>query len=165
MDVNPFAVVEQKPLLQESLTAVKEPGQTTGSGSKASGMEELQDVVQRFQRSASRSVTSHKSRVLNRIVELGRSLFQKLTSYAKTAVELAVHKFVVELCAMVISAVFAALSRKGYGGMDISTKDVFYRQPGAAAQPASSGAFVGGSSQVRNPFESWASAPRSASAW
>jgi hypothetical protein len=162
MDVNPFAVHSKPANLQPEVTvAASESEVVAGSGSTA-GLKELHEAVQSYQRRASRSLAvSKKRRVWTRFIEFGRSLLRKLGGYVRKALDIALHKFVIELCAMVISAVFGALSSKGYGSVDISTKDVLYRPTTGTAAPTAASPTV--TSDTRNPFESWST--RTASAW
>lgn len=53
-------------------------------------------------------------------------MFDHFSKFLKQAIEIAVSKFVVELCAMVISAVSAAILGKYSRGLDITTDKVFY---------------------------------------
>lgn len=165
MEVNPFAVVKESTVIPEPLAMVKETVPAAVFGG-ATGQEKLRESVQQFQKSAMRAASSRRAKVLGRIVEIGTGLWRKLMEYARQAVDMAMHKFVIELCAMIISAVFAALSRKGYGHMDISTKDVMYRGAGGGTSGGVAGAGTPSSQTNTNPFASWSSPrPATGSAW
>lgn len=163
MDVNPFAAADITATQDKQTSAVSDP-QGEGSGN-AAGLNRLLEVSQQYQRHANRvAATSWNSRALNSVIRFGHDLLRRLGEYARRALDLAMHKFIVELCAMVISAVFAALTKKGYGGMDISTKDVYFRSGNGPGPQATSTQSSQSSSSGKNPFESWTT-PNTASAW
>jgi hypothetical protein len=60
-----------------------------------------------------------------------RKLSAILFEFVKRAVQLAIFKFALELCSMAIKALMEALTSRGYGAMDVSTKGVMYHGDGA----------------------------------
>jgi hypothetical protein len=70
--------------------------------------------------------------------KLTLDVLKKLWSIAKQAVEIAVSKFLLELCAMVISAVGASIYKKYSRHVDITTPGVSYTSSGGATMNNSS---------------------------
>lgn len=80
--------------------------------------------------------------------EQARLILRSIGTFIKRAIELAIFKFVLELCAMVIKTLMEALTKKGYSTMDVSTKGVVYHGDNPAPQAGKPGSFAS------NPFES-----------
>lgn len=96
------------------------------------------DFVKNYKKQASIAARSGPSRVADAFVEASRRILAKFTEFAKQAVEIAISKFLVELCAMIIAGISAALMSRHKRGIDISTPGVFYNPGGSAtAAPAS----------------------------
>jgi len=65
-------------------------------------------------------------------------MFKHFLKFLQQAVEIAISKFVVELCAMVIAAVSSAILNKHKKGIDITSESVYYGgQHQAPAAPSS----------------------------
>lgn len=91
------------------------------------------------------------------------SLVKRFIEMARQAVEIALSKFLVELCAMIIAAVGAAMVKRHNRPVEITTPGVFFNQAG---QPAAAPA--GGPQQnlwSGSPFDSGWSGGSRAGAW
>jgi hypothetical protein len=148
--------------LQPEVLEAATNGAVAATAADFATLGKLEEEVRNYTKKASRATyASGGNRYVNRLKSFAEALIAKLVEYGKKALDIALHKFVIELCAMVISSLFAALARKGYGTMDISTGDVYYRNGSGAgstkpvsAQPTT---------DTRNPFADWSG--RTASAW
>lgn len=108
---------------------------------------------------------------LTKLRGYAESMLAQVGVYLKKAVEIAIYKFVVELCAMIMSALVGALNKKGGKPMDITTPGVFYSgQPGYQQQPAAHAPGTFGTAPTRapdhSPFGDWGSNSRNTvSSW
>lgn len=101
---------------------------------------------------------------MTKLHSLGQKLLEVVSEFMKRAIQLALAKFVLELCAMVINQIMAALAKAGSGRMDISSPNVYYNgngQPQVATQNNPYGNYS------RSPFEGglYSHATNSASPW
>lgn len=95
------------------------------------------DFVKNYRKQAMAASTG-SSRLADAFVEASRRILAKFVDFAKQAVEIAVSKFLVELCAMIIAGISAALMKKHSRGVDISTPGVFYNPNGSQSQNSQS---------------------------
>lgn len=107
-------------------------------------------------------------RWLAKLKELGQQLLAIAYAFFKKAVQLALAKFVLELCAMTINSIMQALTKEGTGRMDITSPNVHYLPNG---QPAATSAVpqnpYGAAAPYRSPFDGglYAAAGGSVSPW
>lgn len=73
---------------------------------------------------------------MTRLYSLGQKLLEVVSEFMKRAIQLALAKFVLELCAMVINQIMAALAKTGGGRMDITSPNVYYSGSGQPQQNA-----------------------------
>ncbi len=95
---------------------------------------------------------------LEKLQRLASQMIAQVGEYLKKAIELAIYKFVVELCAMIMSALLSAWTKKGGKPMDITTSGVFYNS-GGAPQPQQSQGFAT-TRHDNNPFGDWGNTSR-----
>lgn len=95
---------------------------------------------------------------LEKLQRLASQMMAQVGEYLKKAIELAIYKFVVELCAMIMSALLSAWTKKGGKPMDITTSGVFYNS-GGTAQPQQSQGFAT-TRHDNNPFGDWGNTSR-----
>jgi hypothetical protein len=153
------------------ITVGKEEFQWGGATVKESETEKFvpSEFVKNYRTQASRAASAG-SKIADKFVELMAGVLGKFMEFSKQAIEIAISKFLVELCAMIIAGISAALMNKHGRGVDISTPGVFYNKSGVgpAASPAASSPqqplWNQGSSSNNSPFDSgWNRS--SASAW
>jgi hypothetical protein len=115
----------------------------------------LSQFVKDYKNEASRVTESKNSHLVEAFVETSKKLLHRLWEMTKQAIEYAASKFLVELCAMIIAAVGAALTKKHGKSVEISTGDVHYR-PNAQPQQSSGqqGNLWGHEHDSRSPFDS-----------
>lgn len=82
------------------------------------------------------------------MADKARAVAGHLYEFMKRAIQLALFKFALEFCAMIIRSLMEALTSGGYGAMDVSTKGVVYHGEGAFSNNRPSGGFS------NNPFDS-----------
>jgi hypothetical protein len=76
-------------------------------------------------------------------------LGEALLDFVKRAIELAIFKLVLELCAMIMNSIMAALTKKGMGPMDVSTPGIYMQKTATAGtQSSAAPSYTSGS----NPF-------------
>lgn len=149
METSPFADVVDLPTIPKKET--KKPFDFT-------------TFLKDFRTVARVSTQSRGYEAVKVLKSIAESIVRKFLEFARQAVEIAVSKFLVELCAMIIGAVGGAMMAKHKKGFDITTPGVFYNggQPAVAQAPSQQPSW--GSS---SPFDSWPSQPRSgvSAAW
>lgn len=98
----------------------------------------LADAILSYKRNGTVSVMGEAiKRVASTVKMFVERMISKIVHFAKEALEIAVSKFLVELCAMVIAAVCKALLSKHGKGMDITTGGVFWNgSPNTTTGPA-----------------------------
>lgn len=126
---------------------------------KASVLSEAVGMSKTAHTIAQQAKQAHKSgnmAWLGKLHEYANRLKDMLVEFIKKAIELAVFKLVLELCAMIMNSIVDALSRRGNQRMEITTPGV-YLQPkaataGSSSQPA--GATSSGyAARSTNPFD------------
>lgn len=91
---------------------------------------------------------------LNKLQDFAHRLGHMLVEFIKKAIELAVFKLVLELCAMIMNAIVEALTKRGNQRMEITTPGVFLQtRPATAGASASGGVSSSGYSPKANPFD------------
>jgi hypothetical protein len=102
-------------------------------------------------------------RMMGALEDMTRKVIGRFFEFVKQAVEIAITKFVVELCAMIIAALGAAITAKHKRPMDITASGVSYNNGGPQTPPPQS--------QQSSMFDgsafdsSWSQPTRSASSW
>lgn len=98
--------------------------------------ETIANMVKQFSTTANFARKSKDTTLIDKCVALGEKLLVVLWNLTKKALEMAVQKFVIELCAMVIAALGAVWANRGNKPFDISTPGVYFNngttQPAAA---------------------------------
>lgn len=131
---------------------------------KASGFKASQ-FVRDYAKQTNSVLSAASQQLVDTFVEGSLVLLKKFWFMAKQAVSIAVSKFLVELCAMIISAVGAALLKSQGKPVEITTPNVFFNPSGQA--PASQQAQPSLWNQSSgSPFDSgWSSQRSSVGAW
>lgn len=94
--------------------------------------ETLVSASERFRTTAEVMRNSKLSFVRTWIWDYGRVILRNLLEFAKRAIQLAIFKFVLEMCAQILKNIMDAMTAKGFSAMDISTKGISYSGDGAA---------------------------------
>jgi len=170
---NPFATAQEVPVSAvESRHSTAESRHSVAHEAISSSPFEpeshpVSNAVSSYERLV-RSALSGRRRPSNGILEQlkawGRRLMQSVSNYARKAIEIASHKFVIELCAMIMTALLGALSKKGYRSAEVSTGDVFYRPAGAPAVAGATPQSGYRGNDSHNPFGDWTNSSH-APAW
>jgi hypothetical protein len=157
---NPFAI--QDVLGKDPVQEVREAIASSPFEEPTKPVTEAVTAYQRLVHAAlgTRQIRRKRHPILEELKAYGHRLLQSVVSYAKRAIELASHKFVIELCAMVMTALLGALSKKGYRASEVSTGDVYYRPAGVAAPQAAQQPGYRGTDH-HNPFADF----QTSSAW
>jgi hypothetical protein len=100
-----------------------------------------------------------------KLQELLRTLMRYLLRFAKEAFELAVYKFTVELCAMIVASIAALVTKKSGKPMDITTDGVFFSGGRPPGQPQPQNANQSRSPWDSNPFADWNNGRNVVSPW
>lgn len=127
---------------------------------KASALAEASDMAKTANTISQQAKMAEKSgnvAWLKKLQGFAARLGNMLVEFIKKAIELAVFKLVLELCAMIMNAIVDALTRRGNQRMEITTPGVFI-QPRAAAAAGAPGAAApaapaAGYSPRTNPFD------------
>lgn len=94
--------------------------------------------------------------VAEKLRDFAMAVAKRFISFSKQAVEIAVSKFVVELCAMIIAAVGALMVERHKKPVDITTAGVFYSGgPGSSSGPATTTQ----TQPNRPPQDMWSGSP------
>lgn len=96
---------------------------------KADNVFNVKDFVSNYKRQANKA-TGAGGRLADAFVDVSRRILSQFWSFAKQAIEIALSKFLVELCAMIIAGISAALASRHKMSVDISTPGVFYNKNG-----------------------------------
>lgn len=120
---------------KDEFSVAQGPWTTEGPADKGFNSTEF---VSSYSKEAAAAASSRSARFIDGFVSLSGKLLEKFWTFAKQAVEIALSKFLVELCAMIIAGISAALLNRQNRSVDISTPGVFYNKAGT--QPASPGA-------------------------
>jgi hypothetical protein len=113
------------------------------------------DFVKNYKKQAHKAATG-KSKLAEAFAEVASKILTQFWGFLKQAVELALSKFLVELCAMIIAGISAALASRQGRHVDISTPGVFYNKSGAQAPTPQANNSTQGSlwDNSRSPFDS-----------
>lgn len=103
------------------------------------------DVVDDFAKKVRFAKRTNNVSLMSKLIAFGKKLLASILEFAKKAVEIAVYKFVLELCAMIIRSVMDLVTSKGNQRLDITTPGVHYNTATTTATGAPSSA---------SPFES-----------
>lgn len=128
-----------------------------------------QSFIDSYKKQATR-VAGSSVRIVSFLEEITVKIVKKFLEFARQAVDIAVSKFLVELCAMIISAVSAAVLSKYKRPVDITTAGVFYNgggqtaQPGGQPTPSSNQSMFSGSA-FDNSWPGSQSSTRTGSTW
>jgi hypothetical protein len=125
LGTDPFAVPEEASNWGETVPAREGPFNP-------------RDFIRNYRKEANKAASTYNSKLIDSFVDASRRIFARFAEFAKQAVEIAVSKFLVELCAMIIAGISAALMKKHSRGVEISTPGVFYNSNGAAPTQAQS---------------------------
>lgn len=106
------------------------PAPTWGEQSKESSKRTLFDVIDGYSKDKESVGSKVGEQVLDMIAGVFQRLYKRFVEFAKQAAEIAVSKFLVELCAMIIAALSSMLFKKYGKGVDISTNGVYYNHNG-----------------------------------
>jgi hypothetical protein len=93
---------------------------------------------------------------LGKLREIATRLKSMLVEFVIRAIELAVFKFIVELCAMIMNSIMDSLVKKGKPALEISTGGVLYAGKSASIQqqtPQQQYSALGGSGTRNDPFQ------------
>lgn len=154
--VNPFET--DSPM--QNLTA-KLPG-LAGEAAQQAKEEVMSDAgalfeaTRSFQQSASAASRSRNVRWQKKLKQYGGQLLRMIGDFIVRAVQLAIAKFVLELCAMIINTIMQSLTKMGNAKMDITSPNVYYSGNGftpALATPPAGNPYPGGGAVPRSPFE------------
>ena len=153
-NLNPFAAVQEVP----SQAAVPLKSEAITSSPFESETSQISSTVTAYQRLVHSALSRRNRRnqygVIEQLKAFGRRLLNSVAAYARKAIEIASHKFVIEFCAMVMTALLGALTKKGYRSAEVSTGSVFYRPEGTpAASTTQQPGYRGNDSH--NPFAEW----------
>lgn len=95
------------------------------------------DTFLKDYRTQATAVAGTGGRAAGIFYDFTKRIVAKFLDFAKQAVEIAVSKFLVELCAMIIAAVSGSIMGKYKRPVDITTGGVFYGNGGGATQASS----------------------------
>ena len=90
------------------------------------GFDDIGEIVDGFSRKVRSAKSTNNKTALTKLKEFGMSLLKTVLGFIKKAVEIAVFKFVLELCAMVIKNIMESIAGKSGQSIEISTPNVFY---------------------------------------
>jgi hypothetical protein len=123
------------------------------------------EFVKNYKTQTEKASVVRKGGLIDAFIRVSLRILAKFREFAKQAVEIAVSKFLVELCAMIIAGISTALASRHGRGIDISTPGVFYNKSpatGTTAAPSNQGSLWDRGSSA-SPFDSgW---NRSGPAW
>lgn len=154
--VNPFEdIVPDAATVTPKITQIF--GEAT-EAAKASALSEAVDMAKTASLISNQAKQAQKSgnvAWLNKLQEYAIRLKSMLVEFIKKAIELAVFKLVLELCAMIMNAIVDALSRRGNQRMEITTPGVYLQnRPATAGATGGSSAGSSGYGQSSgNPFD------------
>lgn len=151
--VNPFEDVAPKPE-STAPNLVKIFGEASEMA-KESVLSEAVDMAKAAYAISGQAKQAQKSKNwawLGKLQQYAVRLKNMLVEFVKKAIELAVFKLVLELCAMIMNAIVDALSKRGNQRMDITTPGVFLQnKPNTTG---ASGSTTGGyAPSSGNPFD------------
>lgn len=102
-------------------------------------------VVDEFAKNVRFAKRTNNTSLMSKLIAFGKKLLASILEFAKKAVEIAVYKFVLELCAMAIRSIMELVATKGNQRLDITTPGVHYNT-GASTTSGTQGS--------ASPFES-----------
>lgn len=120
----------------------------------------LANVVRTFTEAVGKTSGTKDKKLITRCLSFGEKLVAILWNLTKQALNMAVQKFFIELCAMVIASLGTAWANRGNRPFDITTPGVFFNAPGSQPvmattngnQPSRSN---NNQSPFGDPFSSW----------
>lgn len=132
---NPFESAGVNPFGPSSVTGAFSEATAEAKESILAEATRLGNAAIHLDREVNRAKKSGNAPWLRSLQGFAERLGHALVEFVKKAIELAIFKLVLELCAMVMNSVMSALAKKGFGGMELSTPGVYLQKP-VESQPA-----------------------------